>query len=119
MAIDSGRLRHRIEIQEYAYLGRDGDTGEEIRDWRKYHSCWASIEPLSAREFISAHATQSKVSARITIRIVDGINASMRILHVSRGVSRIYNIEGVLADKDSGLEYLTLPFSEGVSINGQ
>ncbi len=119
MAMDSGKLRHRIEIQEYVYLGQDPETGAEIREWREFHSCWAAIEPLSARELIAAQSTQSKVSARITIRYVDGINAAMRILHVKRGVATVYNIEGVLADNDSGLEYLTLPVSEGVSINGQ
>ena len=34
----------------------------------------------------------------------------MRILH--RG--KIYNIEGVLPDDESGLQWLTLPYSEGV-----
>lgn len=119
MSIAAGRLRHRISIQEYAYLGQDPETGAEIREWRDFRTCWAAIEPLSVREFTAAQATQSKVTTRITIRHADGINAAMRILHTVRGVTRVYNIEGILADKDSGLEYLTLPVSEGVSIDGQ
>ena len=39
----------------------------------------------------------------------------MRALH---GVL-VYNIHGVLWDKDSGLEYMTLPASMGVSDSGQ
>lgn len=119
MAIDSGRLRHRIEVQEQGYLGQDPITGAEVREWRRFHACWAAIEPLSARELIAAQSTQSKVTARIVIRQVDGITSAMRIVHVVRGVTTVYNIEGVLADKDSGVEYLTLPVSQGVSIDGR
>lgn len=119
MSIAAGKLRHRIEIQRYEYLGQDPETGGEIREWQEFQSCWASIEPLSAREFIAAQATQSKVTARVTIRYMDGLDASMRILHVVRGVTRVYNIEGILADRESGLEYLTLPVSEGVSTDGR
>jgi head-tail adaptor len=54
---------------------------------------------------------QSQVSARITIRQRSGITAAMRVVHGSK----VYQIEGVLPDKESGLEYLTLPCSEGVA----
>lgn len=40
-----------------------------------------------------------------------GVTADMRIVHRDR----VYNITGVLADRDSGLEYLTLPCSEGAN----
>jgi SPP1 family predicted phage head-tail adaptor len=73
---------------------------------------WASIEALSAREFIAAQAEDSKVNTRITIRYRSGINAKMRLYHEAKDV--YYNIEGVLSDKDSGLEYLTLPCSSGL-----
>lgn len=111
--LDSGSLRHRIEIQEPVEV-QDSDTGDVTFDWDTADGCEsvpASIEPLSAREFIASAATQSKVVARIMIRYRSGITAKMRCLH--RG--KIYNIEGVLADPDSGLEWLTLPVSEGVN----
>jgi SPP1 family predicted phage head-tail adaptor len=53
----------------------------------------------------------TKVVARITIRYRENINATMRVVHKGKA----YNIEGVLPDPDSGMEYLTLPVSEGVS----
>lgn len=71
----------------------------------------ASIEPLSAREFIQSQAEQAQVTARITIRYRDGLVPTMRILHKSR----IYNPTGFLEDKDSGIEYITIPVSEGVN----
>jgi len=119
MSVPAGKLRHRIAIQEYRYASQDLVTGEERRDWTTVHECWASVEPLSAREFIAAQTTQSKITTRITIRYMDGIDASMRIVFAKRGEQKVFNIEGVLADDDSGLAYLTLPCSEGVSINGQ
>lgn len=119
MSISAGKLRHRVKIQEYRFVSQDPVTGEEQRDWVTVRECWASIEPLSAREFVAAQSTQSKVSARIVIRYADDLDASMRIVHVKRGKQIIYNIEGNLPDKDSGLEYITFPVSHGVSINGQ
>lgn len=86
-------------------------TGEITNDWSNVANIWASIEPLSGREFIAAQAGQSEIAARIVIRYRDGVDATQRILY--RG--KIYNIHGVLADVKSGLEYLTLPVSEGVN----
>lgn len=78
--------------------------------WSTFKTVWASIEPLSARDLIAAQAGQSKVSARIVIRYLSGLTPDMRISHGSD----IYNIEGILSDKDSGLEYVTLPVSKGL-----
>ncbi len=106
----AGTLRHRIAIQRPEYA-QDPVTGEMAPSWVEVAKVYASIEPLSAREFIAAAATQSKVTARIVIRYRLGVDSTMRVQHRDK----IYNIEGVLADKDSGLEYLTLPCSEGVN----
>ncbi len=86
-------------------------TGEVTQQWVEVAKVWASIEPLSAREFIAASTVQSSISSRIVIRYRVGIVPTMRIVHMDK----IYNIEGVLADTGSGLEYLTLPVSEGVN----
>lgn len=110
----AGSLRHRVEIQRPDYV-QDQNSGEMVRGWA---TAWdkvpCSIEPLSAREFIAASATQSQVTARIVIRYRPGVTSAMRVLHRDR----IYAIEGVLADKGSGLEYLTLAVSEGVKDGG-
>lgn len=108
--IRAGKLRHQVTLQERKTT-RDPDTGDVIVAWADVATVWASVEPLSARDFIAAGVNQSQVTARITIRYRENISADMRILHRTK----IYNIEGVLADKDSGREYLTLPVSEGVN----
>jgi SPP1 family predicted phage head-tail adaptor len=109
MTLQSGKLRHRITVQNPVYT-QDSQTGAMTPAWQTFKEVWAAIEPLSARDFVAAQAQQSKVVARITIRYLPGITAAMRILHGSN----IYVIEGILADKDSGLEYMTLPVSLGV-----
>lgn len=119
MSIAAGKLRHRIAIQEYRYVSQDSVTGEEKREWTTVHECWAEIAPLSARDMIAAQAAQSKVTARITIRHFDGIDASMRVVHTKRGRDVIYEVDGVLADPVSGVEYQTLVVAEGVSVSGQ
>lgn len=105
----AGELRHRVELQRPEF-NQDPVTGEMTPTWLEVAKLYASIEPLSARDFIAASAAQSKVSARLLIRYRAGVDSTMRIIH--RG--KIYNIEGVLPDQKSGLDYLTLPCSEGV-----
>lgn len=107
--LDSGKLRHRVSIERSTRI-QDPTTGAMTETWSEIAEVWAAVEPLSAREFVQSAAGQSEVTARITIRTRD-IQATDRIIH--RGT--VYNIRGVLADKDSGLEYITLPVGTGVN----
>jgi len=111
MALSAGKLRHRITIERKVQT-RDATTGEFTNTWAPV-CCGvpAAIEPLSARELIAAQTTGSEVVARITIRYRSGLDASMRI----RRGTVIYNIAGILPDKESGLDYLTIPVSAGVN----
>jgi SPP1 family predicted phage head-tail adaptor len=110
MSLASGKLRHKVTLQKREST-QDPVTGEAVFDWVDAARVWASVEPLSAREFVNSKSQQSDISARITIRYRDAINGQMRILH--RG--KVYDISAPLADPDSGLEYITLPVSSGVS----
>ena len=107
--MEAGKLRHRIEIQDYTET-QDLVTGAVTKTWGTIATVWASIEPLSVKEFIAAQSEQSKVSLRVTIRYRSDMQPNMRLYHTATG--RTFEIEGVLADKNSGLEYLTLPCSE-------
>lgn len=127
MSIEAGRLRHRVRIERLAYLldsngdvWQDPGTGETRQDWMPVATVWAAVEPVSAREFMQSQATQAQVTARIVIRHRDGLDASMRLVHVRTGrPDVVYNPHGFIADIDSGLEYLTAPCSTGVSTSGQ
>lgn len=109
MSIAAGDLRHRVLIQKQVTT-RD-DDGVSHATWIDVATVWASVEPLSAREFIQSGQQQAAITARVVIRYRDDVQASMRIIHRGQPL----NIQGVLADKVSGLEYLTLPVSAGVN----
>lgn len=123
MSLEAGRLRHEVRIERFDYVRdssgeavQDPNAGEIAREWVEVATVRAAIEPLSGREFIAAQATQSQVSARIVIRQRDDVDAACRLVHVRLGrPDVIYNVHGILADPDSGLEYLTLPCSQGVN----
>lgn len=108
--IEAGRLRHRVLIQRQVQT-QDDETGAVTVTWQSVAMVWAAIEPLSAREFMAAQTTQAETVARIVIRYRTGLDTSMRILHKSN----VYNIQGLLPDKDSGLDYITIPVSRGVN----
>lgn len=111
MSIAAGRLRHRVTIEQKV-ITRDPDTGAVIPGWQPFATdVAAEVVPLSAKEFIAAQAMQSQVTTRITIRYVTGLLASMRITF--RG--QVYNIAGILPDNVSGLEWITIPVSQGTN----
>lgn len=107
----AGKLRHRIVIQ-FPNGTQSPQSGGYSDAWADLGKVWAAIEPVSAREFVASQSENAKITTRIVIRYRDDINASMRIYHPAK--DKYYNIEGLLADKESGLEYLTLPCSEGI-----
>lgn len=108
--IDTSKLRHVVSIQEKTYV--QDSSGDMIVSWvDKWPVVFANIEPLSAREFVASANLESKVAARITIHFRDGLDSSMRIVHGSK----LYNIEGILPDLDSGREYITIPCSYGTN----
>jgi len=121
-SIDAGTLRHRVRIEVLGpLLDSNGDsiqdeqTGALAQTWVEVATVWAAIEPLSAREFIQSAATQSEVTARMVMRYRDGLTLDMRFVHVRTGrPDVIYNPRGFLADRDSGLDYLTIPVGAGV-----
>lgn len=106
----AGKLRHRVTVQRRD-MTQDSMTGAMVEGWADVATVWASVEPLSVREFIASHATQGELSARIVMRYRSDIDETMRI----KFRERVYNIHGVLPDPVSGLEYMTLPVSEGVN----
>ena len=108
MSLRPGQLRHLIVVEERITVQNE-ETGAVTTEWVEYGQAWAKIEPLSAREFMSAQALQSQISTRITMRRMDGLKASMRIVHGDQ----VYDIKGILADPVSGREYVTLPCATG------
>lgn len=105
-----GKLRHRVEIQQQQHT-QDPQNGEMVETWVALATVWASIEPLSVRDFVASNANQSEVTARIVIRHRDDVDSTCRAVY--RG--KVYNVVGVMTDAKSGVEYLTLAVNEGVN----
>lgn len=110
MTMQAGRLRHRLEIQEKR-PSRDPDSGAVVSAWVKVATPRGSFEPLSARDFIAAAAAKTKLSARAVIRFRADVKERMRLRHGGKA----FLIQGLLPDKESGREYLTLLLSEDLS----
>lgn len=115
----TGTLNKRVYLQK-PVTTQDSVTGEMTAVWTTQSSAssggmfWASIEPVSAREFRRSGADQGQSIERIVLRadaITLTITPAWRVLHKNT----IHNIHGVLPDKDTGLEYITLSTSSGVN----
>lgn len=111
MRVSAGRLRHRVTFEE---LVTDLDSdGAQVVDWVPMFPgpLSAEIRAMSGRELIAAQAVQSKVNTRIKVRYRPEFKARMRALH--RSV--IYDVEAVIPDPDSGINFCTLICSSGVN----
>lgn len=108
--MNPGALSHRVTIQSVVDA-QDTNTGIITPGFATFATVWAEVRPLSAREFIAAAASQSKVTATVKIRYLAGIKPSMRVVDGAD----IYQVEGVLNDPHSGREWITLAVSQVIS----
>ncbi len=107
--MQAGKLRHRVKVQSKTFT-QSPETGEMVESWSDVFTTWASIEPISVKDFIASGAEQSQVTARIVMRYRN-VDSTMRVTYREK----IYNIKGVLSDPKTGKEYVTLAVSEGVN----
>lgn len=77
MSIKAGQLRHRVIIQT---LATTPDTfGSPGRTWSDLDTVWASITPVTSREYETGRQTVGEVSHRVTIRYRAGFDQSSRL----------------------------------------
>lgn len=88
--MEAGRLRQRVTIQ-YKVVVQDS-FGQEGITWTDLATVWASVEPLTGREYIEGRQEAAEVSTRIRIRYRSGVEPEMRAVHGST----VYNILSVL-----------------------
>jgi SPP1 family predicted phage head-tail adaptor len=78
MALDFGRMRERIRIEQ-ATENRNA-IGEVVQSWQTFAERWASVDGLSSREFLLQGQQQTEISHRVRLRYVDGMTSQMRIV---------------------------------------
>lgn len=89
-----GDMRHRITFQD-SMKTSDDYKGHSI-SWTNFITVWASIEPLTGREFFAAHQIKAEVTHRVKIRYRDDITVKMRI----KFGARVLAIESILDIKE-------------------
>lgn len=100
----ASRLRQRVTLYESVSTSNPMG-GSSSSEWVAGQSLYASIEPLSVRDVLSAQAADSQTTVCCILRYRTDITTKTRIEH--RGT--MYAIDGdPLPDADSGLEYITL-----------
>jgi SPP1 family predicted phage head-tail adaptor len=110
MSLAAGRLHHRITIEEPVEV--TDSSGLRTKEWEVWaDNVAAAVEPLSAREFTASQAMQSAIVGKVTLRYRPGLRADMRIMH--RG--QYFNLAGIIPDNNSGLEWITIPYTAGVT----
>ena len=77
-----GELRHRITFEKEVKVP-DGYKGFVVT-WQAVCVVWASVEPLSGREYFYAHQVKAEVTHRIRIRYNEKVTTEMRIKHRDR-----------------------------------
>jgi len=99
--MDSGKLRHRGEIQNPIDV-RDEFGAISYQEWVSFAYCWMKIEPLSGREYFAAAQTQSEISHKITMRYKSGIKPHYRILWNAR----IFDIQSIINTREENIELI-------------
>jgi len=106
--VRAGPLRHRINLQQ-AVEASNG-FGDVIRTWSTVATVWASINPLSGREYLAARQAQAETTTRIQIRFRSDIDETWRVTWSGH----TYDIDVVLADPMNA-KHLTLMVHEVTS----
>lgn len=104
----AGKLRHLVQLRRLVEV-QDPTSGAVNKTYEDFGPLqYGSLEYLSVREYIGADVKAANVVARVVIRHMNGVKASMRVV-VDGGET--FEVQGVLPDLNSGREYLTLPVS--------
>lgn len=86
----AGNLKHKIIIESYTET--QNDFGEVVQGYSAFKTVYASIVPISGKEYFSSKQVSAEVSHKIECRYLSGVLPTMRIVYGTR----IFHIESVL-----------------------
>lgn len=86
----SGNLKHKITFETSAQT--QDDFGGFVDGFSVFTETYASITPVSGKEYFASKQINAEVSHKIECRFISGITPSMRIVYGSR----VFDIESVI-----------------------
>lgn len=98
----AGKLRHKITIESKS--NAQDAYGALVETWSTYATAWASIEPLTGREYFEQGKVSSEVTTRIRIRHISGVTNLMRV----KFETRIFIIVTVINIDERNKEYVLM-----------
>ena len=105
MTVISGKLRHRVTIQEPTTV--DGTSGGNYETWSNVATVWAQVTPSSGREFWEIRKSNSEIDGEVRMRYRGNINPTMRLLFKNRPLEIQYII-----NRDEKNELLKVYYKE-------
>lgn len=105
-----GKLRHQISLLK-PIIVKDA-LGQEVEKLEVQKTVWASIEPLSGKEYFSTKQINSEATVKITIRYIESLLPHW----VVQFGQRVFNIEAIINLEERN-RYLQLLCSEKVGEN--
>lgn len=77
--MNPGELNKKIAFQKLETS--QNSYGELTEQWVDVCTVWASIKPISAKEYYAAETVSSEVTHNVKIRYRQGLSSDMRILY--------------------------------------
>nr|DAL96910.1 MAG TPA: Putative head tail adaptor [Caudoviricetes sp.] len=87
--MNPGDLDKRITLQKC--ITTTNESGFEVETWEDYKTIWAAVSNLHGREYFAAAAVQAENTVKFTIRYLQGLDTTMRILFQGKQ----YNITSI------------------------
>jgi len=82
MPLDAGKLWARVTVQQQTQARND--VGETTLTWSDYATVWADVRSLGGREAERYAETIGLSTHKVTIRFLDGLTSSMRVIYNDR-----------------------------------
>ncbi len=99
--MQAGRLRHRVTIERLT--GERGDAGGISDEWQVIGTRWASVKPLTGREWVQAAAANTEISHDVMTR-ADSLTATLTPRDRLRFKGRTLDIQAVMDTDERGQE---------------
>ena len=102
--MQAGRLRHRVTIERLT--GERGDAGGISDEWQVIGTRWASVKPLTGREWGQAAAANTRISQHLLTGMTraDTLTTTLTPRDRLRFKGRTLDIQAVMNTDERGQE---------------